>query len=104
VTAGTRLESAPDIPTVDEAGVPGLYVSVWSGLWAPKGTPRERIGKISDAAIEALTDPSVRKRFAALGLNVPHREELTPHALAELHRAEIRKWWPIIKAANINAE
>ena len=104
VTARARLEAAPEIPTVDEAGVPGLYVSVWSGLWAPKGTPKERIDKINDAAVEALTDPSIRKRFAALGLDVPPREDLTPRALGELHRAEVQKWWPIIKAANVMAE
>jgi tripartite-type tricarboxylate transporter receptor subunit TctC len=104
VMAGARLEAAPEIPTVDEAGVPRLHVSVWSGLWAPKGTPKERIGKINDAVVEALSDPSVRRRFAALGLDVPPREELTPRVLGELHRAEVQKWWPIIKAANINAE
>jgi tripartite-type tricarboxylate transporter receptor subunit TctC len=104
VMARARLEAAPDIPTVDEAGVPGLYVSVWSALWAPKGTPGERIGKINDAAVEALTDPAIRKRFAELGLDVPPHEALTPHALGELHQAEVRKWWPIIKAANIDAE
>jgi tripartite-type tricarboxylate transporter receptor subunit TctC len=104
VMARTRLDAAPDIPTVDEAGVPGLYVSVWSALWAPKGTPRERIAKINDAAVKALADPSNAKRFAELGLDVPRSKELTPRALGELHRAEVRKWWPIIKAANINAE
>lgn len=104
VTARKRLDAAPEIPTVDEAGVPGLYMSVWSGLWVPKGTAREVVTKINAAAVEALVDPSVRKRFADLGLNVPPREELTPHALAELHRGEVQKWWPIIKAANIKAE
>jgi tripartite-type tricarboxylate transporter receptor subunit TctC len=104
VTARTRIEAAPEIPTVDEASVPGLYISIWSGLWAPKGTPRDVIGRINDAAMEALSDPSVRGRFAELGLSVPPREELTPRALAELHRAEIVKWWPIIKAASIKAE
>jgi tripartite-type tricarboxylate transporter receptor subunit TctC len=104
VTARKRLEAAPEIPTVDEAGVRGLHMSVWSGLWVPKGTAREVVAKINAAAIEALVDPSVRKRFADLGLNVPPREELTPNALAELHRGEVQKWWPIIKAANIKAE
>jgi tripartite-type tricarboxylate transporter receptor subunit TctC len=104
VTARKRLEAAPDIPTVDQVGVPGLYMSVWSGLWLPKGTAMEIVAKINAAAIEALADPSVRKRFADLGLNVPSREELTPHALAELHRSDVQKWWPIIKAANIKAE
>lgn len=79
-------------------------MSVWSGLWVPKSTAREVVAKINAAAIEALVDPSVRKRFANLGLNVPPRDELTPHALAELHRSEVQKWWPIIKAANIKAE
>jgi tripartite-type tricarboxylate transporter receptor subunit TctC len=104
VMARTRLDAAPDIPTVDEAGVPGLYVSVWSALWAPRGTPRERIGRINDAAVAALTDPATAKRFADLGLSVPSREELTPQALGERHQADVKKWWPIIKAANMNAE
>lgn len=104
VTAKTRLASAPDIPTVDEAGLPGFYVSVWHGLWAPKGTPKEIIDKLNAAAVEALADPVVRKRLGDIGQEVPPREQQTPAALAAFHKAEIEKWFPIIRAANIKPE
>jgi len=104
VTAQTRLDSAPEIPTVDEAGVPGLYMSVWSALWVPKGTPRNVIAKLNAVAVEALSDPVVRKRLDDLGVDIPPRDQQTPEALATLHRAEINKWWPIVKAANIKPE
>jgi tripartite-type tricarboxylate transporter receptor subunit TctC len=101
VTAQGRLASAPDIPTVDEAGVPGLYMTIWYGLWAPKGTPKDVIVKVNAAVAEALADPTVRRRFTDLGLDVPPRDQQTPEALAAHHKAEIEKWWPLIKAANI---
>jgi tripartite-type tricarboxylate transporter receptor subunit TctC len=104
VTAKTRLPAAPDIPTVDEAGVPGLYISVWYGLWVPKGTPRDVIAKLNAAAVDAMADPTVRARMATLGLEIPPREEQTPAALGALQKAEIEKWWPIIKAAHIVGE
>jgi tripartite-type tricarboxylate transporter receptor subunit TctC len=104
VTAKTRLASLPDIPTVDEAGAPGLYINVWHGLWAPKGTPPEIIAKLSRAVQDGLADAQARERFAALGLDVPPRDQQTPEALDALQRAEIAKWWPIIKAAGIRAE
>src|SRR5215471_18343773 len=104
VTAKTRLPSLPEIPTVDEAGAPGLYISVWYGLWAPKGTPKEIIAKLNAAAIAAMADPKVRARMAEFGLEVPPRERQTPEALGALQKAEIDKWWPIIKAANIKGE
>ena len=91
----------PDIPTSDEAGVPGLYISGWFGLFAPKGTPKEAITKLNAALVQALADPAMRKRFTDLGLDVASREQQTPEGLAAFHKAEIEKWWPIIKAAGI---
>jgi tripartite-type tricarboxylate transporter receptor subunit TctC len=104
VTAKTRLDSAPEIPTVDEAGLPGLYMSVWSALWVPKGTPKEVIAKLNASAVESLADPLVRKRLGEIGVDIPPRDQQTPEALGALHRAEVEKWWPLIKAANIKAE
>jgi len=104
VTAHARLPSAPDIPTVAEAGLPALDISVWYGLWAPKGTPKDIIAKLNGAAVQALSDPTVRQRFGELGLDIPPRERQTPDALAAYHKAEIEKWWPVIKGANIKIE
>ena len=104
VTAKARLPSAPEIPTVAEAGVPGLDISVWYGLWAPKGTPADIIAKLSAATMAALADAGVRQRFSELGLEIPARELQTPEALGAHHKAEIEKWWPVIKAANIKGD
>jgi tripartite-type tricarboxylate transporter receptor subunit TctC len=104
VTASSRLTSAPEIPTVDEAGLPGFYVSVWHALWAPTGMPKALTNKLSAAAVDALADPTVRVRLAELGQEIPPREQQTPEALRAFHEAEIEKWWPIIKAANIRPE
>jgi len=104
VTAKARLPSAPDIPTVDEAGLPGFYTSTWYGMWAPKGTPKPVIAKLSAAVMEALADPVVQKRLGDQGLEFPPPAQQTPEALAAHHKAEIEKWWPIVKAANIKPE
>ncbi len=99
-----RSGAIPDIPTSDEAGVPGLHMSGWFGLFAPKATPRAVIARLNDALVEALADPKVRMRFAELGLDIAPRVQQTPAALAAFHKAEIEKWWPIIKAAGIRGE
>jgi len=104
VTAKARLASAPDIPTLDEGGLPGFYASIWFGLWAPKDTPRSVIIKLNVAVVDSLADPAVRKRLTELGADIPTREQQTPEALGAHQKAEIEKWWPIIKAAGIKAE
>jgi tripartite-type tricarboxylate transporter receptor subunit TctC len=104
VAAKSRLETAPDIPTVDEAGLPGFYVSSWSGLWAPRGTPKDIIAKLNTSVMSGLTDATVRSRFADIGMEVFPREQQTPEALRAHQKAEIEKWWPIIKEAGIKTE
>jgi tripartite-type tricarboxylate transporter receptor subunit TctC len=104
VAAKSRLAVAPDIPTVDEAGLPGLYISSWYAFWAPKATPKDVVARLNAASVEALADPTVRRRLADLGVEIFPPEQQTPEALAAFHRAEIAKWWPIIKAAGIKGE
>ena len=104
VMAKTRLAAAPEIPTVDEAGMPGFYMSAWQALWAPKGTPVSIIARLNSAIVDALADPAVRSRLADLGQESFPREEQTPEALGALQKAEIEKWWPMIKARAIKAE
>jgi len=104
VTANSRLAAAPDIPTVDEAGLPGFYLAPWHGIWAPKGTARSIVEKLNAAVVDALGDPGVRQRLSDLGSNPPPPEQQTPEALRAFHKAEIEKWWPIIKAVNIRVE
>jgi tripartite-type tricarboxylate transporter receptor subunit TctC len=101
VTAKTRHPGMPDVPTVDEAGLPGFYVSIWFGLWAPKGTPKDVVAKINAATVAALADPQVKAKLGKLGQQVSAREQQTPEALGALQKSEAAKWWPIIKAANI---
>jgi tripartite-type tricarboxylate transporter receptor subunit TctC len=104
VAAKNRLAAAPNIPTVDEAGLPGFYVSNWRALWAPKGTPKDLIFKLNIAVMDALADPAVRQRFIDLGQEIFPPDQQTPEALAVFQKAEIEKWWPIIRAANIRVE
>jgi tripartite-type tricarboxylate transporter receptor subunit TctC len=104
VTDTKRAAQAADIPTVDEAGLPGFHMTLWSGLWVPKGTPKEIVAKLNAAAIEALSDPAVRKQLENLGLQMTPLDQLSPEALRDWQKAEIAKWWPMIKAANVKVE
>jgi tripartite-type tricarboxylate transporter receptor subunit TctC len=104
VMSATRWPALPDVPTMDEVGVPGMYISFWHGLWVPKGTPPNVIARLNSAVVAALGDGNVRRRLTELGQVIASREQQTPEALAAYHRAEIEKWWPIIKAANIKVE
>jgi tripartite-type tricarboxylate transporter receptor subunit TctC len=104
VTAKSRIAVAPDIPTTDEAGLPGFYFSFWHALWAPKGTPKDVIAKLNGAAVIALADAGWRAKLVDLAQEIFPREQQTPEALLAFHQAEIEKWWPIIKAANIKGE
>jgi tripartite-type tricarboxylate transporter receptor subunit TctC len=104
VTSPKRLAAAPDVPTVDEAGLPGFYMAVWHGFWAPHGTPPAAIAKLNAAMMEALADPAVRKRLEDLGQDITPADQQTPAALGAHHKAEIDKWWPLIKSAGIKSE
>jgi tripartite-type tricarboxylate transporter receptor subunit TctC len=104
VTAKSRLAAVPEIPSVDEAGLPGFYTTFWFGLWAPKGAAKDVIERLNAALVETLADATVRSRLRDVGSEIPPPEQQTPLALASLQKAEIAKWWPIIKAANIKGE
>jgi tripartite-type tricarboxylate transporter receptor subunit TctC len=104
ITDDKRVESAADIPTVDEAGLPGFHMTLWSGFWVPKGTPKEIVAKLNAAAVEALSDPAVRKQLENLGLQMPPKDQLTPDALGAWQKAEIAKWWPMIRDANVKVD
>jgi tripartite-type tricarboxylate transporter receptor subunit TctC len=101
VAAAKRWPGAPEVPTLAEAGVPGVDIAFWHGLWAPKGTPKPILDKLNAAVVEAFADPVVQKRFTDIGHVLPAREQQNPQALFAHHKAEIDKWWPIIKAAGI---
>jgi tripartite-type tricarboxylate transporter receptor subunit TctC len=101
VLSKARLPQAPDIPTVDEAGLPGFYLSSWNGIWAPKGTAKDIVARLNFAVVEALNE---RQRFVDLGQVIPSSDQLTPEAFGAYQKAEIEKWWPIMKAAGIKAQ
>jgi tripartite-type tricarboxylate transporter receptor subunit TctC len=104
VTDSKRVASAPDIPTTDEAGLSGFHMTLWSGLWVPKDTPKDIVAKLNAAAVDALNDPAVRKQLENLGLQMPPGDQLSPQALGVWQKAEIAKWWPMIKAADVKVE
>jgi tripartite-type tricarboxylate transporter receptor subunit TctC len=103
VTSKTRSAAAPDVPTVDEAGLPGFYVESWHAVWAPKGTPKDVIEKLAESISQVLADPLVRQRLASVGQVIFPADQLNPAALSAYQKAEAQRWWPIIKAANIKA-
>jgi tripartite-type tricarboxylate transporter receptor subunit TctC len=104
VTAPDRVPALPEVPTVDEAGLPGLHISLWYGLWVPAGTPPDIIAKLNAAVEDAQADPATRQRLTELELQIPPRDQQSPQALQALQEAEIKKWWPIVKAADLKPE
>ncbi len=104
ITGKTRLPSSPDIPTADEAGVPGFFASLWYGLWVPKGTSKDIIAKLNAIMVQVLADPQVKQRFGELGIEITPLAQQSPEALRAYQKAETERWWPIIKASGIKAE
>jgi tripartite-type tricarboxylate transporter receptor subunit TctC len=104
ITGRTRLPSSPDIPTVDEAGLPGFFASLWYGLWVPKDTPKDIVAKLNATMVQVLADPSVQERFDELGIQITPLAQQSPEALRGFQKAEAERWWPIIKASNIKSE
>ncbi len=104
VTDDKRVELASDVPTTDEGGLSGFHMTLWSGLWVPKDTPKDIVARLNAAAVDAMNDPAVRKKFEDLGLQMPPRDKLSPQALGDWQKAEIAKWWPMIRAANVKVE
>jgi tripartite-type tricarboxylate transporter receptor subunit TctC len=104
VMSKSRWRPLPEVPTMEETGASDTYIAFWQGMWAPKGTPRAIIAKLSDAVVKAFGEPAVIRRLTELGQELPTREQMTPQALAVYHKSEIEKWWPLIKGANIKVE
>ena len=104
ITGKARLPSWPDIPTADEAGVPGFFASLWYGLWVPQDTPKDIIAKLNATMVQDLADPSVQKRFEELGIQITPLQQQSPEALRAFQQAEADRWWPIIRAANLKGE
>ena len=104
ITGRARLPSSPEIPTADEAGLPGFLASLWYGLWVPRDTPRDIIARLNATMVQVLADPSVQKRFEELGIEITPIAQQSPEALRAFQKAEAERWWPIIKAANLKAE
>jgi tripartite-type tricarboxylate transporter receptor subunit TctC len=104
VTGKARLPSSPNIPTADEAGLPGFFASLWYGLWVPKNTPKDIVATLNATMVRVLADPSVKERLAELGIQISPLDQQSPEALRALQKAEAERWWPIIKAANLKAE
>jgi tripartite-type tricarboxylate transporter receptor subunit TctC len=104
VTAKSRAAVAPEIPTVDEAGLRDFHISIWHALWAPKGTPKDIVAKLNGAVVNGLASANVRQRLIALGQEIRPANQQTPETLAAFHRAEVDKWWPIVKTAGIKVE
>jgi tripartite-type tricarboxylate transporter receptor subunit TctC len=104
IASAERNPQVPDVPTIDEAGAPGLHMALWYGLWAPAGTPRAIIVRLNAAVREALADPQVRARLTHLGMDIPPAEQQTPDALLAKQKADIEKWWPVVKAAGIKLQ
>jgi tripartite-type tricarboxylate transporter receptor subunit TctC len=104
VTDDKRVGSAPEIPSTDEAGLKGFHMTLWSGLWLPKDTPKDIVAKLNAATVEAMNDPVVRDKFEKLGLEMPRKDQLSPEALGAWQKSEIAKWWPMIKAADVKVE
>jgi tripartite-type tricarboxylate transporter receptor subunit TctC len=104
VTGRMRLPSSPDIPTADEAGLPGFFASLWYGLWVPKGTPKDIVARLNAAMVQILANPRLKERFAELGIQITPLDQQSPEALRAFQQAEAKRWWPIIKASNLKAE
>ena len=104
ITGRTRLPSSPNIPTADEAGLPGFFASLWYGLWVPRDTPKDIIARLNAAMVQILADPEVQKRFDELGIQITPLAQQSPEALRAFQKAETERWWPIIKASNLKAD